>query len=647
MLGFYRKLIKPGIILTAFSLAIVTPFISPLYAKTIEVPADYPKIQQAVSVAVPGDVIRIKGGEPYEECITISTKDIKLVGTKSEKKKKRPTIIGYNCGGPVITINTGVTGVQISGLNIRLSKNEGILCEGGNDGTVINDCYVVSNFTVGLKLKGSNMKVESCQILGNRLGGIDVVEGNNNTISQSQCIGSDDFGIKVTGDNNQIYKNKIMRNNKAGLTLAGEHNEIKSNSVLANSGDGIVFTGSSGNRVEDNVIRSNNGAAIKFPADSNFNDIIRNKLRSGPDYGILIVSGEFNSIDRNEIMSFGNGGIRVNGSNKSIRRNKVQAIYNGKGISVEGDVNYIAENTVLDCSDTGIQYAGNGSTIDSNTVQSCIIDTDANAIGVGGNENVISNNKCSEVSSYVIDVRGNSNTISGNTTSLSFSATGILVVGNRNIIGEDHDNPTRTSGNASEGNNMDGIRVNGNQNCISKNVSTFNGHFGEHGIDVDGNGNVIDDNEAVGNIGDGINVYGDFNMILNNTVAENGIDGIDIDGDNGDRTEAATDHGGNVICGNFAQLNAAEGIENNALSGAGSEGRTRIIDGCPPESLPASGAGTLICNNTSQFNGTWDFAVSRRNPGDPVSDVVAPGSDNNVSNDGSHEFTRAPVADSF
>ena len=628
MLGFHRKFVGTGIILTAFSLAIAALLVSPLYAKTINVPKDYPKIQQAVAVAVPGDVINIKGGAPYEECITIHTQDIKLVGLKKGNKKKRPTIIAYDCGGPAITIKPGVTGVQIIGLNIRLSKNEGVLCEGGNNGTVITDCYVVSNFDVGLKLKGNGMKVEFCRIFGNRLGGIEV-EGNNNTISQSQCIGSDAFGIKATGNNNHIYKNNVLRNNEAGVILSGDHNEVKNSIVMANTGDGIVFTGSTGNRVEGNVVRSNNGAAIKFPADSNFNDIVKNKLSSGPDYGILIVSGEYNAIDGNEVKSFGNDGIRVNGSNKSIKKNKVQSIYNGKGISVEGDVNSVTGNEVSDCSDTGILYAGKGSTIDGNTVRSCIIDVDANAIGVGGDENVISHNVCSEVSSYVIDVRGNSNTVSGNSTSLSFSATGILVVGNKNIIGEDPDNPTTTSGNTSEGNNMDGIRVNGNKNLISENVSTYNGHFGEHGFDVDGNQNTIDGNTATGNIGDGINVYGDFNEILNNTVTENGIDGIDIDGDNGDRTTADTAHGGNVIDGNFAELNAAEGIENNALSGAG------------------GGGGTQIKNNTSQFNGLCDFAVSERNPGDPVSDKVAPGSLNNVSHDGSHEFNCAPRVDSW
>lgn len=619
MLGLYRKFVGTGIILTAFSIAIASLLVSPLYAKTINVPADYPKIQQAVAVAVPGDVINIKGGAPYEECVTIGRSDIKLVGLKSGKKKKRPTIIAYDCGGPAITISAGVTGVQINGLNIRLSKNEGVLCEGGNDGTGLSNCYVVSNFDAGLKLKGNGMKVEYCRIQGNRLGGIEV-EGNNNTISQSQCIGSDAFGIKVTGNNNKIYKNNSLRNNEAGMILSGDHNEVINNIVMANTGDGIVFTGSTGNSVEGNVVRSNNGAAIKFPADSNFNDIIKNKLRSGPDYGILIVSGEYNTIDRNEVASFGNDGIRVNGSNKSIKKNKVQSIYNGKGISVEGDVNSITQNEILDCSDIGILYAGNGSTLDGNKVRSCIIDVDANAIGVGGDENVISNNVCSEVSSYVIDVRGDSNTIIGNSTSLSFSATGLLAVGNKNTLS--HNNST--------GNNMDGIRVNGNKNLISKNVSTYNGHFGEHGIDMDGNDNTIDGNECTGNIGDGMNVYGDFNTISNNLVTENGIDGIDIDGDNGDRTAADITHGGNVIDGNFAQLNAAEGIENNALSGAG------------------GGGGTQIKNNTSQFNGLCNFAVSERNPGDPVSDKVAPGSLNNFSvGDDSYQFNCAPKVDSW
>ncbi|MBI4007640.1 MAG: right-handed parallel beta-helix repeat-containing protein, partial [Planctomycetes bacterium] len=616
-------------VLIAFLFAISAFSVSPhLYAETINVPNDYPTIQQAVSVAVPGDTIKIKGGNPYLECVTISTNEIKLVGLKKGKKKNRPTILAYDCGGPAITISAGVTGVQIIGLTLRLSKNEGVLSEGGNDDTVIEDCYIVSNFDAGLKLKGNNMKVESCKILGNRLGGIDV-EGSNNTIYQNQCVGSDAYGIVVTGDNNSIYKNSSLRNDETGITLSGDHNEVKSNDVMANAQDGIVFTGSSGNRIEGNVVRSNRGVGIALPADSNFNDIVKNKLSSGTDYGILIVSGEYNSVDRNEVNSFGNDGIRVNGSNKSIRLNKVQSIYNGMGISVEGDVNSITENEVLDCYGIGILYGGNGSILDSNLVRSCIIDVNANAIGVGGDDNVISNNVCSEISSHVIDVHGNSNTISDNYTSLSFSATGILVVGNKNVVGKDPDSPTFTSGNTSDGNNMDGIRVTGNKNLVSENVSTYNGHFGEHGFDIDGNENTIDGNTATGNIGDGINVYGDFNTISNNEVAENGIDGIDVDGDNGDRTTGDITHGGNVIDSNFAQLNTAEGIENNALSGAG------------------GGGGTQIKNNTSQFNGTCDFAVSRRNPGDPVSDAVAPGSLNNISSDGSHEFTCAPLADSF
>jgi parallel beta-helix repeat protein len=646
MLGFHREFFRVGVTFTAFSLAILTLSVPPLYARIWKVPNDCPTIQECVNRADPGDVIKVKGRGPFEECITISTKNLKLHGIRSGKKKKRPTIIAYDCGGPAITIRTGVTGVHIVGFNIRLSKNEGVLCEGDNDDTVVKECFVVSNFDVGLRLRGNGMKVQSCKILGNRLGGIDV-EGNNNTISMNRCIGSDAYGIKVTGNNNQVYKNRAQRNNIAGITLSGEANEVKDNLVTANSGDGIVFTGSTGNRVEGNVVRSNDGTAIKFPADSNFNDIIKNKLRSCTDYGILIVSGEYNAIDKNSINSFGNDGIRVLGSNKAIRRNTVSSIYNGKGISVEGDINYITQNEVMDCSDTGILYAGDGSILSSNTVQSCIIDVDANAIAVGGNDNLISHNKCTEISSHVIDIRGNRNTVSGNSSSLSFAAAGINVVGNKNIIGKDPAHRTKTSGNFSEDNNLDGIRVMGDKNCISHNTSVYNGHFAEHGIDVDGMGNVINENVASANMGDGINVYGDFNMISYNTTSENGIDGIDVDGDTGDRSKTDTSHGGNVIIGNFAQLNVAEGIENNALSGAGGGGVTEVIEGCPPESLPATAAGTLIKDNVSQFNGTCDFAVSRRDPSDAVADAVAPGSLGNVSQDGSHIFNCAPVADSF
>lgn len=180
-------------------------------------------------------------------------------------------------------------------------------------------------------------------------------------------------------------------------------------------------------------------------------------------------------------------------------------------------------------------------------------------------------------------------------------------------------------------NNNDGIQVNGNSNVIALNVCLHNGHFGEHGIDIDGNSNNIAYNKCKYNLADGINVYGDFNTISNNQCCNNAIDGIDIDGDNGNRTAGATGFGNNVIDSNICELNGADGIENSSLSGAGTPSY-----------------GTEIKNNISQFNGTVDYGISRRNPTDPVSqalDDVA--SVNNISSDGSHDFSQAPKLDSF
>jgi len=156
-------------------------------------------------------------------------------------------------------------------------------------------------------------------------------------------------------------------------------------------------------------------------------------------------------------------------------------------------------------------------------------------------------------------------------------------------------------------NAKDGIRVFGSSNTIRNNICMYNGDFGEHGIDVDGYDNIIDSNKCIGNASDGINVYGDVNTLKNNICERNGIDGIDIDGDVG--------LGNNIISGNICIFNGGEGIEYNCNSGS-----------------------ITVTNNISLHNTYKDYAKNG------TATLIA---SNNISSDGSEDFSYIPVMDSW
>lgn len=159
-------------------------------------------------------------------------------------------------------------------------------------------------------------------------------------------------------------------------------------------------------------------------------------------------------------------------------------------------------------------------------------------------------------------------------------------------------------------NHYDGIRLWANSCTVKYNSCVNNGHFGEHGIDVDGNSNTISYNMCYNNETDGINVFGDSNTISHNTCMNNGIDGIDIQG--------IVSAGNNVIDNNVCEYNLGEGIEDNVIIGTGTL--------------------TTIKNNISRYNRSFDYGIRQS---------VSNASLYNISSDNSHDFSKSPVIDSW
>jgi parallel beta-helix repeat protein len=202
---------------------IVNAGLSPL-----EVPRDYPTIQEAINNASPGDTISVDEGTYFENIIV--NKSITLMGKDREK-----TIIAGNGMGNVITIKA--SNVTINGFTIKNSYS-----------------------------------VTGCGISIERFG--NVVIYNNNLVNNG-------IGIQIIlSSGNQIYGNIISGNHFGSYLFSSIKNAIYQN-IIANNTDGIDLYYSSENRIYENNVFGNNffGVLILYGGGNIF---YRNNFLNNP-----------------------------------------------------------------------------------------------------------------------------------------------------------------------------------------------------------------------------------------------------------------------------------------------------------------------------------------------------------------------------
>ena len=170
-----------------------------VFLSIVDVPADYPTIQEAVNSASPGQTIQVAAGTYYEH-VTIN-KSLTLIG------KKGATIDGSG-GGNVINITTN--NISISGFTIR-------------------------NGRFGIYLKGSNNSIAR-NTISNNWCGVYMVNSKHNSISGNTITSNDVFGIRMFGScSNNIVLTNMFAHSKIGISLAhANNNTFYHNEIIDN-----------------------------------------------------------------------------------------------------------------------------------------------------------------------------------------------------------------------------------------------------------------------------------------------------------------------------------------------------------------------------------------------------------------------------
>ena len=170
-----------------------------MFLSIVDVPADYPTIQEAVNSASPGQTIQVAPGTYYEH-VTIN-KSLTLIGEKGA------TIDGSG-GGNVINITTN--NISISG-------------------------FTIQNGRFGIYLKGSNNSIAQSTISNNWCG-VYMVNSKHNSISGNTITSNDVFGIRIFGScSNNIVSTNMFAHSKYGLSLAhANNNTFYHNNIINN-----------------------------------------------------------------------------------------------------------------------------------------------------------------------------------------------------------------------------------------------------------------------------------------------------------------------------------------------------------------------------------------------------------------------------
>lgn len=276
----------------------------------------YTTIQSAVDAANPGDtVIVCPHDTEYAEAVDIDESDITVEGVD------KPKVNGTGAS-PAFTINGD--GVVLSGFEAISNDDDCIFVTGDNN-------RIVGNLA-------SNCGDD----------GIEVLDGDGNTINGNRANNNDD-GIKLTGDDNTLRGNTANNNTDDGFECDGEcQNTIfQGNTANDNGDEGFDLS------VDNSTIRGNT-------ANNNGDD----GIDLNPNADDNLVKG--NTANDNDEEGFEIGGDRNTITNNNANNNDFD------GIELEGDAidNVVTHNVTNDNGDLGIDDnspAGGGTAGTSNT----------------------------------------------------------------------------------------------------------------------------------------------------------------------------------------------------------------------------------------------------------------------------------------
>jgi parallel beta-helix repeat protein len=277
-----------------FSVFFFIVFVSFLAATIINVPEDYPTIQEGIDVAVDGDTVLVHPGT-YIENINYNGKNITIASlflTAQDTTYISNTIIDGNQNDNTVTFeNQENHDSKLIGLSIRneFSNCYGIKCH--NASPIINNNYIISSECFGICLSNSSVIIMDNKI-SLSLRGISIGDNSSPRIINNKLYGNR-IGISLYNDypsnsSPYIYGNDIQCNmidNSKGIYVYDSVDADIINNKISNASCGIAITNNSNSEIINNLItHCNNGMEI-----STYNlNLTNNCILFNENYGILI-----------------------------------------------------------------------------------------------------------------------------------------------------------------------------------------------------------------------------------------------------------------------------------------------------------------------------------------------------------------------
>jgi len=268
--------------------------------------ADFTKIQNAVNIASPGDIIIVYNGT-YHENIEVDKKlNLTGIGTPVVNGSEGETAITLHADGCILE------GFKVIGA----SRGIGIF----SDNNSIKDNFITNCvISIYINFESNENKIINNILLNNSLSGIEVVRSNNSTLANNIILNiSFGFGIILDGSiNNSLVNNNISNCAVNGISLQGSYsfsnNNIINNSISNCAGKGISLRGGENNLIMDNLIsNSSYGIEVEFSDQNTFTE---NSISHCSNYGMFLYDSNYNQIYHNNFINNTVQAYDYNGTN--------------------------------------------------------------------------------------------------------------------------------------------------------------------------------------------------------------------------------------------------------------------------------------------------------------------------------------------
>jgi len=405
--------------------------------------------------------------------------------------------------------------------------------------------------------------------------------------------GCNGYGAQLYGDN-LVFSNNELRSNQGGAYLDGANMDVRDNSIFdsCNFDDGLFVIG------DDMVVQNNAVGGCFYDNYSMFGDraqISGNVGTASTDDYCFDLGGNAMNFSNNFCGAGNYFGVFFSGTNSVFSQNTVDgALFDP--FYITGDNNEISGNSVARAYD-GIEVYGNDVLVSGNDVTETTFDA---LFVYGDNQPRVIDNVVSMGGSTMIQVYCNitcfNSEVTGNQVlrggSGGFAFRGFgggaqsgLFVNSR--FGMD------ISGNTVENSRGYGFELYCDDCLVTFNTARYNGSSDgfRAGFYIGGTDSTFMDNVATGNTGPGFKIGGSNHTIRFNTSMLNLLEGYKVIG-------FAT---GNVIDQNVAERNHGEGFDNQGLLTTLSNNRSEFNRGDCVNGGTGATVGFNLCGDGANF----------------------------------------------